>query len=491
MSETKALSQSALRFFSGTLLSRVSGLARDMTMAFCFGASAPLAAFFLAYRFIYLFRRLFGEGLLHQGFIPHFESVRKVDTKRGAAFYRDLFASLGLVAALLILFFELILVPFRGEVVHLSRLMFPGILFLILFAINTALLQAEKRFFLPSVSPVAFNLCWVLAALLLRAHPIDQAISSLALILTLAFLVQLAVTMPTTWRYLRSHLSVRECFRPKLFSSELSSLVRPMLLGLIGVAAVQVNSAVDALFARFASPEGPAYLWYASRLQQLPLALFGIALSSALLPTLSRAVKDQPRFDALLSHAIQRTFTLLFPCTLAIFVLGLPSVNLLFGRGDFTAHATLETAYCLFAYGIGLIPAALVLVLAPAFYAQKEYRIPATAFAASALFNILLNTLFVFVFHLGPMSIALATSFSAFFNLFYLARILKPPTGSVAPYIRVFLATLVASALAWGVQHFLGCSRDLSSQFVEFTLPCALFFATFLALLRPLKIKLI
>jgi len=194
--------RAASRFLSGTLLSRISGMVRDVTMAFCFGTSASLAAFLVAYRFIYLIRRLFGDGPLHQGFIPHFESIRRHDERQGALFFRDLLLCLvGFVGSLLFVG-TIVLSRLHSETAQLASLMLPGVLFLCLFGLSTGLLQAERKFFLPSVSPVIFNSIWILGVVMLRHQPMSGAVKALALTLSAAFFAQWLVTAPYSQRLL-------------------------------------------------------------------------------------------------------------------------------------------------------------------------------------------------------------------------------------------------------------------------------------------------
>lgn len=437
------------------MLSRVSGLLRDMAMAFCFGTSPALAAFLLSYRFVYLIRRLFGEGLLHQGFIPHFETKRREDPKKGALFFRDLFFSLAVLLGGLIALAEISLLFVEGETAKLAMWMLPGVFFICLFGLSTGLLQSERSFFLPSVSPVAFNVVWILGVIGLKALPIGQAVMGLSIVLSVAFFAQWAMTVPKIWAFLRRSLSVKELFYGNLFSKEIKALVRPILLSMIGVASVQVNSAIDGVFARFADLEGPAYLWYAIRIQQLPLALFGIALSSALLPSLSRAVEEgaMERFHSLFSFAKRRIFLFIFPCVVAIFVLGFASVNLLFGRGDFGPNSVTQTTLCLWCYGIGLLPSAFVQIQAQGFYAKKDYWTPAIGFLSASLLNIGLNALLVFYFELGAASIALATSFSAIFNTLYLSRKLGQKSD-FQPMIKVGICSLLSGAAVLFIGYF-------------------------------------
>ena len=201
-------------------------------------------------------------------------------------------------------------------------------------------------------------------------------------------------------------------------------MLSSLSLGLLGVVAAQINTAMDTLFARFASLEGPAYLNYAIHLQQLPLALFGIGIASALLPPLSRAFKSDhfAKYNELLEFALSLAMFIVIPCACAIFVLGGSSVNLLFGRGDFNHASTIHTTICLWGYGIGLIPMVITMLLAPAFYAKKNYIIPVTASLFAIFINFTLNSLIICVFHFGPESLAISTSIAAFFNAYILYR---------------------------------------------------------------------
>ncbi len=459
----KTILKSSYAFLSGTFLSRLSGLGRDTTMAAVFGSHPAIAAFMVAFRFANLIRRLFGEGPLPAGFIPHFESVRGASEQQGAQFFRDLFFSLACFLTLFIGGVEVVLLSIwhfahlsegSAQILFLTILMLPGVLFICLFGLCGGLLQCNRRFFITGFAPVAFNLVWIGAVLLLRYQEPVLATVDLSLAVVLAFLMQWAMIAPQTFAYMRQTLSWKECFRPRLFSSELVRLVKPFLLGVIGVGAVQINSAMDAIFARCSSLEGPAYLWYAIRIQQLPLALFGIALSSALLPPLARAIKEGAfaHYMTLLRFALRRSFSLIFPCSAGLFVLGVTGTNLLYGRGDFDVEATYQTVLCLWGYGLGLLPAVFVLILAPAFYADRDYRTPTKGSLLSVALNLCLSALFVFAFHWGAFSIAVATSLSAWFNYLYLSVQLSRKLGEtpmdkevVVSYLKTATATIVAT----------------------------------------------
>lgn len=410
----------AKRFFAGTVLSRISGALRDVAMAVYFGSGPEIAAFMVAYRFANLFRRLFGEGSLQAGFIPHFSSMQG---KPALYFYRDCAFSLTALLLLVVSFLEGVLWGIScfletewREIVFLTMRMLPGLLFICLYALNSAFLQAEKKYFLSGFAPVLFNCCWIAFALLASSFPMHEAMQFLSFGVTVAFALQWAITATQVRKMIS--LSWKEWFRPQLFSDDLKKMVRPITLGIIGVGATQLNSALDAIFSRLSDLSGPAYLWYAIRIEQLPLALFGIALSGALLPSLSRAMAEGAidRYKELLHKGLRHSAILLVPCTFGLFALGGPGLNLLYGHGDFSSADIRATLHCLWGYGIGLLPSVMTLLLATGSYAQKSYATPTVASVIAIVFHVLCNTALVFGFHLGAFSIAVSTSLAAFVN---------------------------------------------------------------------------
>jgi putative peptidoglycan lipid II flippase len=508
----KTVSRSTFAFLSGTFLSRITGLGRDTAMAFAFGSHPAIAAFMVAFRFANLIRRLFGEGPLASGFIPHFEQVRAESPEKGAQFFRDLFFSLTLFLTLLIAAIEVVLwsvwkwgdlQPGNAEILYLTLWMLPGILFICLYGLSSGLLQCERRFFLTGFAPVAFNVVWISAVFFLKDLPVTAAVLPLSFAIIIAFFMQWAMLAPHTFAQMRRFLSWKECLSPRLFSGELRNLAKPLLLGIVGVGAVQINSTLDAIFARYASLEGPAYLWYAIRIEQLPLALFGIALSAALLPPLARTFKAgfYDQYLKLVRYGFRRSFSLIFPCSLGIFVLGVSGINLLYGHGDFSSEATYQTVVCLWAYGLGLLPAVFVLLLAPAFYATNEFRIPMIGSVASVILNSVLSALCVFWLQWGSFSIAIATSLAAWFNYLYLSHQLAKKLGEPIldkELLRSLSKTAICALIAAVATLFIGkflvsdptlqiaggetsltFTRDLTHQLMEFLALSGVFVLTF------------
>lgn len=446
-----------------------------MAMAFCFGSAPEIAAFMVAYRLANLFRRLLGEGNLQAGFIPHFEAAKKEGMEKGSLFYRDVSFSMAILLLGFVIVLEGVLaclLNWGGEIVELAMWMVPGLFFICLYGLNSALLQCQKRYFLPAVAPVAFNVVWIGAVFFVWHWPKEMAVKGLSIAVVLAFAGQWLATAWEERKILSQHLSWKEWLRPQIFSEEWKELLKPLSLGIVGIGAVQFNSALDAIFARIADVKGPAFLWYAIRLEQFPLALFGIALSGALLPPLARAVQDESRYRHLLQSALKSSAALMLPCTFGILSLGGVGINLLYGHGDFSPSDVRETLLCLWGYGVGLVPSVFVLLLANGYYAEKNYRIPTRASVFSVAMNLSLNAFFVFVLGWGAVSIAIATSLSAFANGFLLARGRKVFD---AEFFRFFIRMGFCSAVPavfvsqigemWMGAQF---TRDIGMQLIQF-----------------------
>lgn len=506
-------------FFSGTMLSRISGMLRDMSLAFFFGSSPMIAAFMVAYRFANLLRRLLGEGTLQSSFVPHFAAKKADSPKDAALFFRDVFFTLSLVLFLVVGAGEGVLYWYlqsglsesMKEIIQLSMSMLPGLIFICLYALCSSHLQCERKFFLPAAAPVSFNLIWILAAFLVHAQIPAKAGQGLAVGVVIAFFLQWVMTAYPSFRMAGKDLEWKDWFSARLFSKQLKGLTKPLSLGVVGVAATQVNTALDALFARFADVSGPAYLWYAIRLQQMPIALFGIAIAGALLPTLSRQAKAEnwEQYRSLLQFALSLTIALMMAATGGIFALGGSSINLIYGRGSFDPSSVSHTLICLWGYGIGLLPSAFVLLLASSFYARKEYFIPAISALLSVFINVVLNALFVFVLDWGAASIAIATSISALFNCLFLAHFLAQKVSNLfsskllLSFAKTTVAVLAASlsalcigkvfcqdptlALLSGKMAFF--PRGVQTQLLGFFLPASSFFIVLFLTARLLHLE--
>lgn len=465
-------------------------------MGAAFGTQESVAAFLVAFRLSHLMRRLLGEGALQTALIPHFEKLKGQNPAKAAHFFRDLNVAMTCLLCLLILLImgglagALLLInlsPGNRDIAFLALLMMPSLLFICLFGLNASLLQCEKSYFIPSFAPVAFNLVWAGGVLCLWRFSPAEAMPWLSIFVIVACLAQWLLTLPKALELLKQ-LGLKGIGREiSLCTEELRGLLKPLFLGIAGVAASQIGNALDPLFARYADPEGPAYLWYAIRIQQLPLALFGIAISGALLPPLSRACEaaDWAKFRQFLDLALRRGFALMLPISVGIFLFGDRSIALLYGRGEFGDSAILKTTLCLWSYGIGLIPMTLVLLLAPAFYAQHNYRTPTLIALFVVSLNLLCNALLVAVLGCGTEAVALSTSLCAWVNFALLACGLRSHIQQAIwlPFGKVAVATAAAALACCFASAALGMPlmqasifpRHFSEQAMQLLLPTALF----------------
>ena len=494
------------------MLSRVSGMLRDIFLAFSFGTHESLAAFFVAFRLTHLARRLFGEGALQSAFVPLFEELRAEDPQKSYLFFRDLSALWALlltgisIIGMVGLWFlpHVVDLPFgMGEVCWLMLIMMPSLLPICLFGLNISFLQCQRRYFTASVAPVFFNFVLIGTAWLLRGQNPIACMPMVSGAIVVACTAQWFVSFVPVLGYGRQFLGRSLFSSVQLLSCDVKRLWRPLSLGLIGIGASQINNAVDAVFARIADAEGPAQLWFSIRFQQLPLALFGIALSSAILPPLSRAIqtKDTEKYLRFLEFGVRQVVALLTPCMLAFFILGVAMINCIYGHGGFHAQSVVATAGCLHGYALALVPMGLIVVLAPAWYAQKNYRVPIQGACLSLVLNLVFNSIMVFGFGWKAVSVAIATSISSWANAFYLYSKLSKKVGpllspcGVAHCRKSVIVSCLAGGITWlGLQYFgesslFFCYGDvpqiptgLVSQLLHLCIPSACFVGVFVLL---------
>lgn len=471
------------------MLSRITGLGRDISMAAAFGGAPAVAAFFVAFRFAHLFRRLLGEGAFQAAFIPHFERLRGEDPAKAKHFYRDLWFALTLALFLIVLTGEGIIYllltmtdpsPSTREILLLTGKMLPSLIFVCSFGLNMGLLQCENHYFLSGIAPAAMNVVCIGATFLLWDTPTPVAMQQLALFVVMGLGLQWSLTLPTTLKYLRGNRPVR------LTSPEIMSMIKAMGLSAIGVGAAQINSALDAVFARLADPSGPVYLWYSIRMQQLPLALFGLSMMGALLPSISRRIKAQDREGAaeLFTFSFRKSFAVMVICTGGIFAFGLQGIDMLFGHRDFSALDSIATSLCLEAYGLGLIPMALAFLLAAVFYAHGDYVRPMQGALLAFASNLALNSFFIFALGWGAVSIALATSLSALAQACYLSYEAhkRYPAAWLKGCGTYSLKCVCTVLLALCLNKYLiapsSLHAPLSEQIVNFLIPASLYVAS-------------
>lgn len=457
-----------------TMASRVLGFVRDMMVAAVLGAGPLADAFFVAFKLPNFFRRLLGEGALSAAFVPLFAGRLERDGKAAAlAFARDVLAVLvWLLLALTVLFeiampwFMYALAPgFADEpakfalTVDLARITLPYLLFISLVSVLGAMLNVIGRFAAFAAAPILLNLCLIGALLLAAmfrtpAHALAWGVAAAgaAQFLMLAWVAHRAAVLPRLpWPRLTA--GVRELLR----------LVAP---GAVGAGVTQINLLVDTVIATLLPTGAVSYLYYADRVNQLPLGVIGVAIGTALLPLMARQIGagSEDAAHANQNRAVEFSLLLTVPAAVALVVLAAPIVSVLFQRGAFGPADSAATAHVLAAFAIGLPGAVLAKALAPGFFARKDTRTPVKIAVVCLTVNVVLNL--ILIWPLGPAGIALATSTSAWLNAGLLARGLARRGHFAADarlrqrLPRVLVATAVMALVLVGVETALGEWRD-------------------------------
>ncbi len=423
---------------SATLASRILGYARDMVIAYFFGTAAAADAFFVAFRIPNLLRRLFAEGSLTVAFIPIFSEYLHHESKKDAlAFANAVFTFLSIILVLLCCL-GITFAPFIVKVMAwgfiddknkfdltglLTRIMFPYIFFISLVALCMGILNALKHFAAPALAPVLLNLSIIASAVFVMPY-LSQPVLALAFGVIAGGFLQLALQIP----FLKQKgIALQSNFN---FSHPgLRRLLKLMIPAVFGAAVYQLNIMIITLLASFLPAGSVSYLYYSDRIFQFPLALFGIALATASLPTMSDHVANNNIDDLkeTLSYALRTVLFITIPAMVGLAVLRIPLVQLLFQRGVFTVAAAHLTAQSLFWFSVGLWAVAGVRVVVNVFYALQDIWTPVKVAFISIVCNLVLCV--VLMKPMQHAGLALAVSLSSMINLIILLTILRIRLG--------------------------------------------------------------
>lgn len=416
-----------------TLASRALGFARDMLIAALAGTGPVADAFFVALKLPNLFRRLFGEGAFNAAFIPEFTGILATEGRPSARqFAEEAFAVMAFWLGLMTVLGEIfmpqlmhVLAPGFSEnpskfalAVELSRITFPYLVLICLAALVSGVLNGLERFTAAAASYVLFNIVSIACMLWLTPY-VPTVGHSLSWGVSFSGAVQLGLLMIAVKR---AGLGLRVP-RPRL-TPRMRLLLRRMGPGLVGAGVTQLNLTVDVIIASLLPAGTVSVLYYADRVQQLPLGVIGTAVGTALLPLLSRQVRAGEATLALgtLNRAIEYALFLTLPAALALIVCSYPIMLVLFGRGAFDIQSVLFSSQSLEAYALGLPAFVTVKVLMPGFFARGDTSMPVKVGTACVVLNLCLNLLFMTpLAHIGP---ALATSLASLANVLGLGVIL-------------------------------------------------------------------
>ena len=424
-----------------TLVSRVLGMVRDMLMARFVGAGFASDAFLIAWRLPNLFRALFAEGAFAAVFVPMFNRrMAEGDLAAPGAGLAAANAFAGQVLSVLfpfLLLFTAVMIAFTGPIVyamtggfpdggpdkfalasHLTRITFPYLGLISLVSLLGGILNSLNRFWVNAAAPVLLNVAMIVALLSFRGSTAVETAETQAIAVTVAGILQL---LWLVWSCRQAGV-VLKLTRPRL-----SPDVKRMLLligpAAVGQGAIQFNLLVStSLAARFLEQGAVSYLYYADRLNQLPLGLIGIGVGTAILPSLSRQIVggDAKAASHTQNRALELALALALPAAVALVVSALPLIRGVFEHGAFKPADTIGTAGVLAAFSLGVPAYVLIKVLTPGFYARQDTKTPVRIAVVSMLFNLVGNLALILVWPTGPVGIALSTALAAWVNLILL-----------------------------------------------------------------------
>jgi len=455
---------------TGTFSSRILGFVRDMILARAFGASTVADAFYVAFRIPNFLRELFAEGSMSAAFVPVFSEYLslkgKEQAKKLAQATVTLLALITTAVVLLGIVFspQIISVIARGfldapEKFHLTvlltRMMFPFLLFIALSALVMGVLNSMRRFGPPAFSSAVYNLVNIATILLLTPY-FQEPVFAAAIGVTLGGLAQFLMQLPALHSEGFSIAFLRPIMPIHAGVVKMGRLILPTVLGL---SVTQVNLLVNTFLASFLPPGSVSYLYYGMRLIHFPLGIFAVALSTALLPTLSTQAskKDFPALSRSFSFGLRLVFFITFPALFGLILFRVPIVQTLFERGAFDRVATLGTADALLFYALGLWAFAGIRIVVPVFYAMQDTKTPVKIGVFAMLLNVALNLALM-----SPMQhrgLALATSLAAIFNFLSLLVVLKQRihwsdgTRIIRSHLKVMLSSLVMLLPAYWISE--------------------------------------
>jgi putative peptidoglycan lipid II flippase len=422
-----------------TMVSRVTGLIREILFARAFGASAYTDAFNIAFRIPNLLRRLFAEGAFSQAFVPILAEYKSQKGEEATKSLVDHVATVLIWTMLLTCLIGVIASPFivyliatglkaKSEVfdasVWMTRVMFPYIGFMAFVALSGGILNTWREFKIPAFTPVLLNLSFIVATLFLAPH-LDQPIYAMAIAVIVGGLLQMAIQIPALLKIGMLPRISRNPFA-SLGDAGVRKILSKMGPAVFAVSAAQISLMINTNIASRLESGSVSWLSYADRLMEFPTALLGVALGTILLPSLSKAnfEGNTEEYSALLDWGLRLTFLLALPCAVGLATISEPLTATLFHYGKFNELSVEMTSRALVAYGVGLIGLILVKILAPGFYAQQNIKTPVKIAIGVLIATQLMNMIFVpWIAHAGlALSIGLGACLNAAFLYWGLKR---------------------------------------------------------------------
>lgn len=456
------------------MLSRVTGLIREILFARTFGASVYTDAFNIAFRIPNLLRRLFAEGAFSQAFVP---ILAEYKNQKGAGATKDLVdhvattliwamlitCIVGIVAAPVVVYLIATGLTSDSEAfeasIAMTRIMFPYIGFMSFVALAGGILNTWREFKIPAFTPVLLNFSFITAALFLAPY-LEQPVYAMAVAVFIGGILQVAIQIPAL---LKIGMLPRIALNPIIGwrDAGVQKILQKMGPAIFAVSAAQISLMINTNIASRLQQGSVSWLSYADRLMEFPTALLGVALGTILLPSLSKAnfEGNKAEYSALLDWGLRLTFLFALPAAAILATLSEPLTTTLFHYGKFNALAVKMTGQALIAYGVGLIGLILVKILAPGFYAQQNIKTPVNIAIGVLIATQAMNLLFVpWIAHAGlALSIGLGACLNAGFLYWGLRRraIYIPHKGWQIFFIKLTGALFLMTGVGlWLAEHF-------------------------------------
>ncbi len=410
-----------------TLISRIFGLIRDMAIAYAFGAHRSADAFFVAFRIPNLLRRFFAEGALTISFVPVFTDYLRKDKREAHHVVNVSFTLLSLVL-LGVVAIGVLAAPWIvkaiaygftenpdkfATTVLLTRIMFPFILLVSLAGLGMGVLNSLKHFGAPAAAPILLN-CGIILGAIVISHYVDPPVMGLAIGVLIGGLFQFGIHLPFMIRY---GMGPRFEFN---FKHPAVKKILPMMgASAYGAAVYQINVVVITFLASFLAEGSVSWLWYADRIMEFPLGIFGISMATVLLPTMSDHASDEDheKMRETLNYGLRMTFFFTVPAMIGLIILSEPIMRVIFQHGSFTATSAAASAQALIFFSLGLPFIAAVRVTTNAFFAIKDSRTPVRMANLSVIVNV--GCAVLLMYPLAHNGLALALSISAICNFIF------------------------------------------------------------------------
>jgi putative peptidoglycan lipid II flippase len=509
--EKHGLARGVAVFSSLTMLSRVLGLVRDIVWL-VFPADMR-GAFIFAWRIPNTFRNLVAEGAANAAYVPVFSEYFATKSREETRRLIGAVTTVTVVILAIVTIVGIAAAPVLGQfvrglqkvsagegptdenltlIIRLTRLVFPYLFLIGVTALGMGLLTSLKSFAAPAFSPVLLNLSIIAACLFLKDW-FDPPVMSLVVGVLVGGAAQVLLQFGTLARR-----GIYPRFRLDLSHPGLKMMGLLILPAAIGQAVGQVNLLVDSLFAESLGTDRVSNLYYANRLLQLPLGVFGVAISTVALSSMSTyaARGETQKLVETLGRGLRMVCFVTFPAAVGLAVLRIPVIRLLFQHGPHWNEATTaDVAYALVLYLIGMTSFASVKTVVSGFYAIKETRLPVICASISMAANVGLNFLLIRRLQIGGL--ALATTLSFTLNLVLLLTMLRRRLGTLglAGVARgassIGLSAALMGLAVWSVLRWtmtMTSSATIPGRLIQVAVPIAVGMVVYLILCRLLRV---